>query len=242
MRRQSLVGGEVTRQFTILELLIVVAIIGILAGLLMPGLQSALASARSLQCANNMKDFCRVTVMFTEDHDGFLPPVGVAVKTNDAWNVLFPETAQLTGGPYKCWWMKTPSNCFWPYLETLRAATCPEHPLKETFASGINGYWNGYKVPYYHFSDTSYFNGQAHSTKRRLSQRPHPSKLFMYLEMLTPDYGMSYISAHYAGIGWYHNSNSGFNANYFDGHVRFTPLGWLPLARYDPPFERSNWE
>lgn len=237
----SSIGMCGNRLFTLIEMLIVIAIIGILASLLMSSLQRTLSSARTIQCANNMKSFYQATLMFTDDYQGFLPPIGVAVKTSDALNVLFPETFQLTGGPYKCWWMKTPSNCFWPYLDPLQNSYCPDHPLKDAFYSRINGYWNSYKVPYNHFSNTSYVNGQAYSVRRRLAQRPHPSKLFMYLDMVTPDYGMSYTSGHYANIGWFHNLNSGFNANFFDGHIRVIPLSWTPLDRYDMPFEQSNW-
>src|SRR5262245_44330922 len=59
--------------FTIVELLIVVAIIGILIALLLPAVQAARESARRTQCDNNLRQIALATLHF-ESVRKVLPP------------------------------------------------------------------------------------------------------------------------------------------------------------------------
>jgi len=68
-------GRTAARGFTLVELLAVIAIIAVLAGLLIPAVQSARESARSLQCKNNLRQIGGGVILH-EDQQGYLPYVG----------------------------------------------------------------------------------------------------------------------------------------------------------------------
>ncbi|EDM29197.1 hypothetical protein LNTAR_22444 [Lentisphaera araneosa HTCC2155] len=62
-----------TNKFTLIELLIVVAIIGILASLLLPVLSKARQSARDITCRNNLKQQGQLYYLYADDNDSSLP-------------------------------------------------------------------------------------------------------------------------------------------------------------------------
>ena len=75
------------RGFTLIEVLVVIAIITILAALILPILSRAKASARQVQCLSNQRNLHVAFVSYVEDHEGIMPqesyePFGETVINN----------------------------------------------------------------------------------------------------------------------------------------------------------------
>jgi prepilin-type N-terminal cleavage/methylation domain-containing protein/prepilin-type processing-associated H-X9-DG protein len=60
--------------FTLLELLVVIAVIGVLAALLLPALAQAKARAQTLACNNNLKQLELCCHLYTTDYNDYLVP------------------------------------------------------------------------------------------------------------------------------------------------------------------------
>jgi prepilin-type N-terminal cleavage/methylation domain-containing protein len=69
------VGDQAKRPaaFTLIEMLVVIAIIGILAALLLPALSSAREKARRTSCLNNLNQFSKGLEQYCSDFGGYFP-------------------------------------------------------------------------------------------------------------------------------------------------------------------------
>jgi len=129
--------------FTLLELLVVIAVLGILAALLLPTLALGKASARRAQCANNQHQLTLAAQMYWDDHDG----------------VCFRWSSGSTNGGQRYWfgWLgpgaegsrtfDVSQGVLYPYLAGSLVRTCPsldyalaQFKLKATGSSYGYGY------------------------------------------------------------------------------------------------------
>ena len=58
--------------FTLVELLVVIALLAILAGLLMPALSRALQEGKRVQCLNNLRQLAVAAHSYASNQDGYL--------------------------------------------------------------------------------------------------------------------------------------------------------------------------
>ena len=59
--------------FTLVELMVVIAILVVLLSMISVGFRGALASARGIQCQQNLRQIGAGFMGFAADHDGFFP-------------------------------------------------------------------------------------------------------------------------------------------------------------------------
>ncbi|MCC6509887.1 MAG: DUF1559 domain-containing protein [Pirellulaceae bacterium] len=95
---------------TLVELLVVIAVIGILVGLLLPAVQKSREAARRIQCANNLKQ------------------IGLAMHMHcNTYKGRFPRSTHGTMD-FENTWIYTLA----PYMENVdRVRICPEDPRAE---------------------------------------------------------------------------------------------------------------
>ena len=117
------------RGLTLVEVLAVVAIIGLLAGLLLPAVQSVRESARSSSCGNNMRQMATAIEAYTNQH-GFLPPGGVGRPFHPS---LCPTCSQGSPEPPE-----------WQARQTVSIAEA----CTSTWTNGQGLSWSGHILPF----------------------------------------------------------------------------------------------
>lgn len=118
-----------TGKFTLIEMLVVVAIIGILAALLMPSLQSALESARATQCSNNKRQLYHGFVQYAQEYR-YLPPRDSGTPSYWRWYT----------GKYVGQYLDEPPGSGFNSLPIGKLYHCPSYSSNaaSNFGSGYN--------------------------------------------------------------------------------------------------------
>lgn len=126
-------NGSKSLNFTLIELLIVIAIIAILAAMLLPALNKAREKARSTSCMNNMKQCGLAYLQYAGDNNETCPP------------------ATENGAQYVEWSSKL---YYLKYLRSWSAMVCPAYqPYKEMSPGSLTCYYTYALVGGYNSSE-----------------------------------------------------------------------------------------
>lgn len=94
MKQRIVFGTSKRPGFTLLELLLVIALIAILAALLLPALKNARERTYAISCNNNLKQMGTVTYSYVSDYSGYTPFAAFRLTYNYTygyWNWLLCE-------------------------------------------------------------------------------------------------------------------------------------------------------
>ncbi len=108
--------------YTLVEMMVVVAVILVLLSLLMPSLRNAIECARTTQCQNHLHQLSVCTVLYHQDNFDYYPRVYTLGSNPQPWYWYHQLQAYLDPDPAKF----LPSSHH-PDFETFR---CPSNPMK----------------------------------------------------------------------------------------------------------------
>jgi len=109
-----------TRAFTLVELMVAVAIIAILAALLFSGGKSAVRRANDTKCVSHQKSIAAALLTYAAENNSALPPYG-----------KFTSPTSVDSESY--WW-----NLIRPYLGDIEKFRCPAAEKSVTTTIGVN--------------------------------------------------------------------------------------------------------
>jgi prepilin-type N-terminal cleavage/methylation domain-containing protein/prepilin-type processing-associated H-X9-DG protein len=115
-------------KFTLLELLVVVAILSILLSILLPSLANVRKKAKSIQCSGNMAQIGRSTALYGDDNNGWAPMTGT--DTSFTFTNVHSMSSYLGLAPHE------PGAD----LRVARIALCPTKIWRNS-DMGMSSYW-----------------------------------------------------------------------------------------------------
>ena len=215
------------QNFTLVELLIVVAIIAILASMILPALRSALDKARAISCTSNQKQLGTATFLYVDDNKGFLPSDRdyYSSSANDVhWpTFLWSYTTHQPITSDFAYLKRLPDGTYEPKLSMFRCTAVLE-PFKvsvEMKHIGMNAY----------LSQAPSYKPNLFITKCRW-----PSARMLYADYS----GSAYSTLISTGKITYLHPGLTATVTHLDGHVKAWNMYAVPKESWDSRFWGAN--
>ena len=131
------------RNFTLIELLIVIAIIAILAGMLLPAINKAREKARIISCVSNLKQLGQLHTLYAASFDGFIvspkdssipPAEGETNNFNQLW--IYTLAKYVQNDPRTPYQMQTDS----PFVGSIYCCPAVNNVVKPTASALMLSY------------------------------------------------------------------------------------------------------
>lgn len=231
--------------FSLIELLVVVAIIALLAALLLPVLNKAKLKTRGIQCMNNHRQLCLAWHMYSDDNEGRLVYASELPWAPETYNCAW-ITGTLDFNPAnRANWdpdMTIKKSPLWPYCGgNLEIWKCPSdhsavvvdgirRPRVRSMSMNIYlGGWGGTYGGWDRALGTVWSDFIIYLKQSDL-RNPGPAKIFVFLDMREDSIDMGNFATCMAGWpnqperygffdlpGFYHHRACGFS--FADGHA-----------------------
>jgi prepilin-type N-terminal cleavage/methylation domain-containing protein/prepilin-type processing-associated H-X9-DG protein len=213
--------------FTLVELLIVIAIIAILAGMLLPALTRAKREALTTSCRNNQRQLNLCLQLYATDHNDALPLNNYVYDVADKTPIFRTNSWAPGLAPYDLTTSNLQAGLFYTYLRTTSTFLCPSDNSRVRKYDDTPLPGAPRRTRSYNLSQSVSCDAAPTYRKLTLIFKPSPANLFTFIDthedaILDSVFGTPLPDSGY-GDRWFDipGSRHGQAANlgFADGHV-----------------------